>query len=78
LFGAAQQVELADGSVKRELVFVGQAGFAGRPSRTVEILLTESVDALVGVEFLSDGRLEIDFPRRIVQIHPEPRRGKKK
>lgn len=75
---AAQRVELADGSIKRELVFVGQAGFVGRPSRTVEILLTASVDALVGVEFLADGRLEIDFPRRIVRVHPESRRGKRK
>ena len=77
LYGA-QQTELADGSIKSELVFLGQAGFVGRPSQEVEILLTESDDALLGVEFLLDWRLEIDFSQRVVQIHPKARKRKKK
>ena len=77
LYGA-QRTELADGSIKSELVFIGHAGFASLPSQEVEILLTESDEALVGVGFLADCHLEIDFPKGIVRIHPKPRRGKKK
>ena len=77
LYGA-QQTELADGSIRSELVFLGQAGFVGRPSPEVEILLTESDDALLGVEFLLDWRLEIDFSQRVVQIHPKAWKRKKK
>lgn len=77
LYGA-QRTELADGSIKSELVFLGQAGFVGRPSQEVEILLTDSDDALLGVEFLLDWRLEIDFSQRVVQIHPKARKRKKK
>jgi predicted aspartyl protease len=72
--GGAQWVELADGSVKRDLFFSGQAGFAGRPIQPVEISLTESEDALVGVEFLAECRLEIDFQKSVVRIHEKPRR----
>jgi len=77
LYGA-QRTELADGSIKSELVFLGQAGFVGRPRQEVEILLTDSDDALLGVEFLLDWRLEIDFSQRVVQIHPKARKRKKK
>jgi len=77
LFGT-QQAELADGAIKKELIFLGQAGFAGQPSQYGEILLTESEDALIGVEFLAQDRLEIDFPHSIVRIHLPPRRGRKK
>jgi clan AA aspartic protease len=73
-----QWVELADGSVKRDLFFSGQAGFAGRPGEQVEISLTDSEDALVGVEFLAECRLEIDFPKGVVRIHQKPRRGGKR
>jgi len=76
LYGA-QRVQLADGSFRSELVFLGKAGFADRPAQEVEILLTESEDALVGVGFLRDWRLEIDFPKGSVHLHPKPRRRKK-
>ncbi|MCR4403749.1 MAG: hypothetical protein NUW06_00355 [Candidatus Acetothermia bacterium] len=68
LYGA-QRTELADGSIKSELVFIGRAGFAGQPSREVEILLTEGEEALIGVGFLADWRLELDFPQGTVRIH---------
>lgn len=77
LYGA-QQTELADGSIKSGLVFLGRAGFVGRSSQEVEILLTESDDALLGVGFLMAWRLEIDFPQRIVHLNPKTPTGKKK
>ena len=77
LYGA-QQTQLADGSIRSDLVFLGQAGFVGQRTQEVEILLTESDDALLGVGFLMDWRLEIDFSQRLVQLHPRTRKGKKK
>ncbi len=77
LYGA-QRVQLADGSIKSELVFIGQAGFMNQPNQEVEILLTEAEEALIGVGFLSDWHLEINFPKEIVGLHPPPRREKKK
>ena len=77
LYGA-QQTQLADGSIRSDLVFLGQAGFVGQRTQEVEILLTESDDALLGVGFLMDWRLEIDFSQGLVQLHPRIRKGKKK
>jgi len=77
LYGA-QQTQLADGSIKSDLVFLGQAGFVGQRTQEVEILLTESDDALLGVGFLMDWRLEIDFSQGLVQLQPRTRKGKTK
>jgi len=77
LYGA-QRVQLADGSIKSELVFLGRAGFMGRPRREAEILLTEGEDALIGVGFLLEWRLEIDFPRKTVRLHPKARPRRKR
>ena len=77
LYGA-QQTQLADGSIRSDLVFLGQAGFVGQRTQEVEILLTESDDALLGVGFLMDWRLEIDFSQGLVQLQPRTRKGKKK
>jgi len=67
LYGA-QVSELADGSVRNELVFIGQVAFENQSSAEVEILLTESDDALVGVALLMPYKLNIDFPERTVFI----------
>ena len=56
---------------------MGQAGFVGQRTQEVEILLTESDDALLGVGFLMDWRLEIDFSQGLVQLQPRTRKGKK-
>ena len=74
LYGA-QRVQLADGSIRSELVFIGKAGFAGKPPQEVEILLTEAGDALIGVGFLADWRLEIDFPKKTVRLYPRSHQG---
>ena len=56
------KVELADGSMRSELVFAGQVRFVGE-ERDVEILVTERDDPLVGVGLLSSCRLVIDFTK---------------
>ena len=62
-----QDVEYADGTVRRELVFRGQIKFGDRKHR-VEITLTEAADALVGTRLLQDSVLEIDFSNLTVEI----------
>ncbi len=52
------KVELADGAIKRELVFSGSIKF-GEETKDVEITLTNSEDALLGTGMFS--RLEIDW-----------------
>ncbi|MFQ6043496.1 MAG: hypothetical protein ACE5PV_21790 [Candidatus Poribacteria bacterium] len=70
LYGA-QVSELADGSMRDELVFIGQVALENQPNVEVEISLTESEDALVGVALLTPYKLEIDFPKRMVFIERE-------
>lgn len=50
--------ELADGTIKRELVFFGSIKF-GQETKDVGIVLTESEDALIGTEMLSEHILKI-------------------
>jgi len=60
-------VEFADGTMRRELTFMGRVGF-GKFEGKVEILLTESEDTLIGLELLKGSRLEIDFKQRKLKI----------
>lgn len=64
---ATQLIELADGMRKRELVFAGEGIFEDEV-RKVEIILTEAQDTLIGTRLLADKTLEIDFPKRTVEI----------
>jgi predicted aspartyl protease len=64
---ATQLIELADGTRKRELVFAGEGVFEDE-LRKVEIILTEAQDTLIGSRLLADKILEIDFPKRTVEI----------
>ena len=59
------KVELADGSIKRELVFSGVTKF-GEEAKKARITLTESKDALIGTKMLS--YLEIDFEGKTVRL----------
>lgn len=58
-------VELADGTIKQELVFAGIVRL-GKSRRDVNILLTESDDALLGANMLS--YLELDFVNQTVKL----------
>ena len=77
LIGSAD-VELADGSRKRELLFAGTVNFLGE-LREVELSLTESDEGLIGTELLAGCQLAIDFDRRKVRLWRRPTaRGKGK
>lgn len=70
LIGAAS-VELADGSQHKELVFRGSAVFLGK-RRRVEILLTESEEALLGTGLLAGCRMSVDFDTGKVRLARKP------
>lgn len=71
-------VELADGTVKSELLFAGSVRFLGA-TRAVQVYLTDSEDALIGTSLLADCRLLIDFRAGTVRLSQKPpRRGKGK
>ena len=64
---AAQVVEFADGSTKKELVFEGRAWWEGK-SRPIQVYLTESEQALVGTELLIARLVTLDFRSGVVRI----------
>ncbi len=59
------EVELADGTIKKEMVFSGLTKF-GEKAKKARITLTESRDALIGTKIFS--YLEIDFEGKRVRI----------
>jgi clan AA aspartic protease len=63
-------VELADGSVKRDILFLGMAVWDDK-DKVVEISLTESEEALVGSGLLEEKRLTIDYADKVVMIEPK-------
>ena len=64
---ATYTIELADGTVRNELIFAGEVVFNGR-KESAEILLTEAQDTLLGTGLLMGRVLEIDFLKRAVEI----------
>ena len=56
-----QHVELADGTQKNQLVFSGSVR-CFTETHAVQIILTNSMDALIGTRLLNRYRLSIDFP----------------
>lgn len=59
--------EYADGRQKRELCFKGKVRFKGK-TRIAEIYLTDSDEALVGMELLRGCRVLLDIPGKKVRI----------
>ena len=59
------EIELADGSIKQEMVFSGLTKF-GEEVKKARITLTESMDALIGTKMFS--HLELDFDEKSVRI----------
>ena len=60
-------VELADGLMKNELVFLGSVIWRGQ-ERLIKIFLTESKAALIGSGLLQGQKLDIDYVNCIVNI----------
>ena len=67
-------VELADGSIHRELIFTGTV-ILDNMERAAEISLTESEEALLGTGLLKGRKLEIGFESRRLNIQPEVATG---
>ncbi len=68
------QVELADGTVQKKLLFAGSVDFLGE-RRPVQIYLTDSEDALIGTSLLADCRLVVDFPAGATHVTRKRPRG---
>jgi len=62
-------VEFADGTIKRELTFAGWVDWYDA-RREVQVMLTDSEEALIGSGMLKDQKLTIDYPSRSVTIEP--------
>jgi clan AA aspartic protease len=62
-----EEFELADGSIGEGFVFRGQVTLGNRSQR-VNIMLTDSDEALIGTALLSNYKLTIDFVNRTVEI----------
>lgn len=60
-------VELADGTRKKELIFIGSIIWEGE-EKEVKIILTNFRHTLIGTDLLQDKVLEIDFVRKLVEI----------
>lgn len=67
------QVELGDGSKKKELVFTAQVQMGNREFPKAEILLSDSDEPLLGDGLLQDRELRIDYANREVTLWPAPR-----
>jgi clan AA aspartic protease len=65
------QVELADGSIKKEFVFEGKV-ILDQETVPVDILLTSSDESLVGTTLLQNQSLKIDFNRQTITLDQSP------
>lgn len=72
-----QHVELADGTQRNQLVFAGSVRFFGA-TREVQIMLTDSEDALIATSLLDRYRLAIEFPGGQVKVRSGPKSGGKR
>jgi clan AA aspartic protease len=66
-FAFVERYELANGDVLVEDVYRGTIEFDGY-EREVDLILTASTDSLIGASLLQAYTLNIDYPRRTVQI----------
>lgn len=70
-------VELADGTLKKELVFAGAVRFFG-VTREVRILLTNSEDALLGTSLFNHYPISIEYPGGRVRLRQRQTSGGRK
>ena len=61
------EVELADGSLKSEMVFRGNIQWFGE-EKSVTIFLTNSQEGLIGTALLKERIVNLDFKGRILNI----------
>ena len=70
-------IELADGAKRKQLVFAGSVRFFGE-TQDVEIMLTDSEDALIGTRLLNLYPLAIEFPGGHVKVRSQSKTGGKR
>lgn len=66
---STQRFEMADGTIKNTLIFLGKI-LMGDEEKEIEIILTESDDALIGNGLLGDKTLIIDYLNMEITITP--------
>ena len=67
IFVGYEEYEIATGETVRQKVFIGDINFDGRPMKAY-VLASSAKDILIGTKLLGDNILEIDFPRKSVEI----------
>jgi clan AA aspartic protease len=67
-------IELADGTLKSDLVFEGKVRFLGEQI-DVDVYLTNRDEALIGTGLLESCRLTIDFDKNKVKIERKSQRS---
>lgn len=73
----ADYVELADGSVRRELIFRGTVRVGDLSPKEGEIVLTESEQPLIGSGMFEGLRLDIDYGAWTVMLRPSRKRSRR-
>lgn len=73
----ADYVELADGSVRRELIFRGNVRVGNLSPREGEIVLTDSEQPLIGAGMFEGRKLEIDYGTLTVLLKLSRKRGRR-
>lgn len=68
--GGFSFIQLADGSISKELYFHGQCQIGDLPSKDVDVYITELEDGLIGAGMFQNMRLEIDYGRQTVSLIP--------
>ena len=73
----ADYVELADGSIRRELIFRGNVRIGDLAPREGEIVLTDSDQPLIGAGMFEKLKLEIDYGALTVLLKPSRKRSRR-
>ena len=73
----ADYVELADGSIRRELIFRGTVRVGDLLPKEGEIVLTDSEQPLVGAGLFEGLRLEIDYGALTVLLKSSRKRSRR-
>lgn len=71
-----QFVELADGSRRNELVFAASVELFGEVQE-IELMLTESDEALIGTRLLNHYRASIEYPGGQIKLLPARKKKRK-
>lgn len=66
-FSHFEEYELGDGKVVKQDIYRGKIIFDGKP-RAVDVLVSQSMDSLIGAALMIEKKLEIDYANENVRI----------